>query len=209
MNKLIVKGLGRRFNRNWIFRNVDFSIELGEQVLLCGDNGAGKSTFMRILAGQLTPSEGSIQLILNGQEIDPEQFYAHLSWSGPYMELYTDLSLKEAIKLHASFKPMMVTQQEILDLLQLTDHQDKMLKHFSSGMLHRVKVGLAILTKSKILLLDEATTNMDEANSKLVTNLMQTHLDGRMLLYASNRQEEFGLFARKIDLNEYVYKRNR
>jgi ABC-type multidrug transport system ATPase subunit len=204
--RLEVSGLGRRFNRHWIFRKLDLRLEAGERVLLCGDNGSGKSTLMRMLAGQLSPSEGEVKLWIDGKEIDPEYYYQHLSWSGPYMELYTDLTLQEAIHLHASFRPMMVPPRTVMQLLRLEDHSNKMLKHFSSGMLHRVKVGLAILTRSKLLLLDEATTNMDEANSKLATDLMMTHLDGRMLIYASNRVEEFALFERRVDLNDFVGK---
>jgi ABC-type multidrug transport system ATPase subunit len=206
MTKLEVTGLGRRFNRHWIFRKLDFELHEGQRLLLCGDNGSGKSTLMRMLAGQLTPSEGTIALWIDGKEIDSENYYQHLSWSGPYMELYTDLTLSEAIQLHASFRPMLASAPEILELLQLTDHASKLLKHFSSGMLHRVKVGLAILTRSRLLLLDEATTNMDEANSRLATDLMMNYLDGRMLLYASNRPEEFNLFEQRIELNDFVSK---
>lgn len=141
-----------------------------------------------------------MQLTVNGKLIDPEEYYRHLSWSGPYMELYTELNLKEAIHMHASFRPMMAAPREIMQLLQLEDQAGKLLKHFSSGMLHRVKVGLAILTKSSLLLLDEATTNMDAGNSALVVDLMHKYLDGRMLIYASNKGEEFGMFERKIEL---------
>lgn len=200
MTKLEVTGLGKRFFRHWVFRNLDLQIEAGERVLLCGDNGSGKSTLMRILAGQLTPTDGTMQLLVDGKKIDPEFYYQHISWSGPYMELYTDLNLLEAIQLHASFKTMMAAPKEILQLLQLDDHAGKLLKHFSSGMLHRVKVGLAILTKSRLLLLDEATTNMDAGNSKLVVDLMHRYLDGRMLIYASNKPEEFGLFERRVEM---------
>ncbi len=200
MTKFEVHGLGKRFFRHWVFRNLEFSIQEGERVLLCGDNGSGKSTLMRILSGQLTPSEGTLQLFVDGKEIDPELYYRHLSWSGPYMELYTDLTLKEAIELHASFRPMLAAPKEVLKLLQLEDHVNKLLKHFSSGMLHRVKVGLAILTKSRLLLLDEATTNMDAGNSQLVVDLMDRFLDGRMLIYASNKPEEFTLFERRVEM---------
>lgn len=179
---------------------MDFKVQQGEQVLLTGDNGSGKSTMMRILAGQLAPTEGKISLVVDGKEIDPEFYYQHISWSGPYMELYTDLSLTEAVRLHASFRKLVVGESEVLDLLQLQDHRNKLLKHFSSGMMHRVKVGLSILSQSKILLLDEATTNMDEMNSKLVLDLMDRYIGDRLLIFASNRQEEFGRFARKIEM---------
>lgn len=198
MTKLEVSGLGRRFNRHWIFRKLDLQLSAGERILLCGDNGSGKSTLMRILAGQLTPTEGSVRLWIDGRQIDDEHFYEYISWSGPYMELYTDLNLQEAIQMHASFRPMMAPPKEVMQLLQLEDHAGKLLKHFSSGMLHRVKVGLAILTRSRLLLLDEATTNMDAGNSRLILDLVDRYLDGRMLIWASNKEEEFGMFERRV-----------
>lgn len=198
MTRLEVTGLGKRFYRHWVFRHLDMEVHGGEQVLLCGENGSGKSTLMRILAGQLTPTEGRVCLVVDGKEVDPEYSYRHISWSGPYMELYTDLNLKEAIHLHASFRPMMASPREVMQLLQLEDQAGKLLKHFSSGMLHRVKVGLAILTASRLLLLDEATTNMDAVNSQLVLGLVERYLEGRGLVYASNREEEFGRFERRV-----------
>jgi ABC-type multidrug transport system ATPase subunit len=207
MNRLEVTGLGKKFYRQWIFRGLDFSIETGERVLLHGDNGSGKSTLMRILSGQLTPTEGKLELYIKGKSIDPEDFYRYLSWSGPYMDLYTDLTLTEAIRLHASLRKMVVDARDVPGLLQLEDHANKMLKHFSSGMLHRVKVGLAILTSCELLLLDEATTNMDEANSKLVMDLMAAYLAGRMLVFASNKPEEFGMFERRVGMNEVAGRR--
>lgn len=200
MTRIEATGLGKRFFRQWVFRGMDFQVQQGEQVLLTGDNGSGKSTMMRILSGQLAPTEGKLSLVVDGKEIDPEFYYQHISWSGPYMELYTDLSLTEAVRLHASFRKMMVGESEVLDLLQLQDHRNKLLKHFSSGMMHRVKVGLSILTQSRILLLDEATTNMDELNSKLVLDLMDRYIGDRLLIFASNRQEEFGRFSRRIEM---------
>ncbi|MFN8394353.1 MAG: ATP-binding cassette domain-containing protein [Bacteroidia bacterium] len=200
MTLIEATGLGKRFFRQWVFRGMDFEVQQGERVLLTGDNGSGKSTLMRILAGQLAPTEGQLSLVVDGKKIDPEFWYQYLSWSGPYMELYTDLSLAEAVHLHASFRKLIVPEADVLDLLQLQDHRNKLLKHFSSGMMHRVKVGLSILSQSKILLLDEATTNMDEANSKLVLDLMDHYIGDRLLIFASNRPEEFGRFARKIEM---------
>lgn len=207
MTKLNIQGLGKKFYRNWVFRNIDFEFSKGDQVLLTGDNGAGKSTLMRILAGQLAPSEGKLTLEIRGKSVDYEHFYKYISWSGPYIDLYTELTLKETIQMHHSLKPLMVSVQDVAKMLQLEAHSDKLLKHFSSGMLHRVKVGLGILSKSEILLLDEATTNMDEANSRLVLNLMDQYLDDRILIFASNKPEEFSRFQKKLELDEFVVKR--
>ena len=75
-----------------------------------------------------------------------------------------------------------------------------MLRHFSSGMLHRVKVGLSMFSKSNILLMDEATSNMDEENSRYVMQLLDEIAGQRIVIYASNREKEFGRFSKRLDL---------
>jgi ABC-type multidrug transport system ATPase subunit len=202
MIELVAKDLGKKFFRHWVFRHIDLQLQSGQHLLLAGENGSGKSTLMRILAGQMAPSQGSLQLLLGGKAIDPENYYRHLAWSGPYMDLYTDLSLDEHIRMQANFRPFYVSPKEVAALLGLEGHEQKLLKHFSSGMLHRVKVGLAILSQSKILLLDEATTNMDETNSKLVMDLMWQFLHDRILIFASNKTEDFAGFEQQLWLKK-------
>jgi ABC-type multidrug transport system ATPase subunit len=202
MIDLSAKDLGKRFFRHWVFRHLDFQLHSGQRMLLTGPNGSGKSTLMRILAGQMSPTAGSLSLAFEGKPVDPEQWYRHLSWSGPYHELYGDLTLDEAMRMHFRFRKPLLPLPQIVEALRLEAHGDKQLRHFSSGMLHRVKVGLAIFSQSELLLLDEATTNMDEENSRYILDLTFTHLGGRGLLYASNNPMEFGLFEERVDLGE-------
>jgi ABC-type multidrug transport system ATPase subunit len=200
MIELQAKALGKRFYRHWVFRDLDFRIQSGEKILLTGPNGSGKSTLMRILAGQMAPTAGSLVLNAGGKAIDPEVWYRHLAWAGPYHELYGELTLREAIHMHFQFRQPLLPVQEIPAALRLEAHTDKLLRHFSSGMLHRVKVGLAILSHSELLLLDEATTNMDEDNSKYILDLTLQHLGQRALIYASNNPMEFGAFETRMVL---------
>ncbi len=194
------KDVGQRFHKQWVFKNVNFKLSSGDRLLITGANGSGKSTLFRILSGQLAPTKGTIHFHQKGTLLDPGKWFSHISWSGPYMDLYPELSLKEAFKMHFNFRTSILPQEEILDRLRLLEHQNKELRHFSSGMLHRVKVGLALFSESEILLLDEATTNMDEENSQLIWNLAREFQQDRILVWASNRITEFDWFEMRLDL---------
>jgi ABC-type multidrug transport system ATPase subunit len=200
MFELNAQGLGKKFYRHWVFRQIDLHLQTGDRLLVTGSNGAGKSTLIRVLAGQLTPTAGSISLTQDGKAIDPEVAHRVLSWSGPYMDLYQDLTLQEAVDMHFRFRDGLLSNSEVIQELRLGDHADKQLRHFSSGMLQRVKVGLAIFTKAPLLLLDEATATMDESNARYIYDLTHAHLDGRILIYASNNAVEFERFERRLEL---------
>ncbi|MEM0999256.1 MAG: ATP-binding cassette domain-containing protein [Bacteroidota bacterium] len=200
MFKLSAEGLGKRFHRQWVFKNLDLELNEGERLLITGSNGSGKSTLMRILAGQLNPTKGTVRLTDDNQDLDPEIWYRYISWSGPYMDLYPDFTLAETIRLHFRFRDALLPRTDIIPVLNLEKHADKPLRNYSSGMLHRVKVGLAIFSQSKVLLLDEATTNMDAENSGLVIDWVKKYRENRILIYAGNKPEEFVHFERRLEM---------
>lgn len=200
MFELKAQGLGKKFYRHWVFRDIDLTLHTGDRLLVTGANGAGKSTLIRVLAGQLTPTTGTLQLTQDGKAIDPEVAHRVLSWSGPYMDLYPELTLREAVAMHFRFRDSLLPPAEVTRLLRLEAHTDKQLRHFSSGMLQRVKVGLAIFTRAPLLLLDEATATMDESNARYIYDLTHAHLADRILIYASNNAVEFERFERRLEL---------
>lgn len=198
--QLQADGIGQRFHKHWIFKNVHFSLASGDRLLITGSNGSGKSTLFRILAGQLTPSKGSMRYLRNDQPIDPGTWFKLISWSGPYMDLYPELTLQEAFKLHFSFRKSLLPLPEVLHKLDLSAHAHKELRHFSSGMLHRAKVGLALFSHSEVLLLDEASTNMDAQYGQLVWDLAREFQQDRILVWASNQSTEFDWFEMRLNL---------
>jgi ABC-type multidrug transport system ATPase subunit len=200
MFELKAQGLGKKFYRHWVFRDIDLHLRTGDRLLITGANGAGKSTLVRVLAGQLTPTTGKLELIQNGKAIDPEVAHRVLAWTGPYMDLYPDLTLREAVAMHFNFRDSLIPQPAIIQELRLQEHIDKQLRHFSSGMLQRVKVGLAIFTQAPLLFLDEATATMDESNARYIYDLTHAHLAGRILVYASNNAVEFERFEQRLEL---------
>ena len=200
MIELEARGLGKKFYRHWVFRDIDLHLQAGTRLLVTGANGAGKSTLVRVLAAQLTPTQGTLTYRLHGKPLDLETLHRHLSWSGPYIDLYPDLTLTEAIKLHFSFRDSLIPIPDIADQLRLQAHSGKQLRHFSSGMLQRVKVGLAIFTQAPLLFLDEATATMDEENAHYIYTLAHQHLQDRILIYASNNPIEFDRFEQRLHL---------
>lgn len=202
MNKLEVSSLGKKFHRTWIFRDLSFSLASGEQFLLTGPNGSGKSTLLRILAGRDSATQGTVTLSLDGKPVPREYWYRHLAWAGPWMDLYGDLTLEEQVRLHFSLRQSLIPggTAAIIAALGLQSHATKPLRVFSSGMLHRVKVGLALFSRSDLLLLDEATANLDPENAEIIFQLIATHQQERMLIFATNSADEFTRFTRRIHL---------
>ncbi len=199
---IFLQDIGKKFYGRWLFREIQQDLKAGERLALVGSNGSGKSTLLRIIAGQMNPSEGRVIYQLNGKKLNAEHFFQHLSWSGPYIELYQDLTFAEHLRLHFRFKKCLFDQaEEIIDLLHLRPHKDKKLRFYSSGMQQRAKVGLALFTQSRLLLLDEPTSNMDSENASRMLELIETHLGDRILVLASNMEREFHTFEKVLRLN--------
>lgn len=199
---LSIDKVGKQFYRNWLFRQLSLELGPGDSLALIGHNGSGKSTLLRIIASQMIPTEGKVTLQMNGKPVPANQMYQHLSWSAPYVGLFPELTLREQFRLQARFRSMLLPETEFLSALALANEADKPLRFYSSGMLQRAKVGLALFAKSELLLLDEPTSNMDEGNAALIQELLSSFQGDRILVLASNLEREFGNINRQIHLGK-------
>src|ERR1700743_1711819 len=102
---ITLQNIGRRFNRDWIFRGVDYTFNSGGSYAILGPNGSGKSTLFQVLNTSLSPSVGTIGYSHGGKEIEVEKVFEHLSLAAPYLELIEEFTLTEMIDLHFKFKP--------------------------------------------------------------------------------------------------------
>lgn len=198
---LAFSGIGKKYYQRWIFRNLNGELKPGDTLALIGQNGSGKSTLLRILAAQLSATEGKIQYSYDNQAITSSQIYRYLSWSAPSLSIYLDLSLDEHLALHFRFKPCLLESWQALPrILKLEDHRDKKLRFYSSGMLQRVKVALALFSDTPLLFLDEPTSNMDTHNASYMLDLIQQYSQERITVLASNMQREHALSTQEIIL---------
>lgn len=184
--------VAKSFGRERIFHGVDHVFGAGSRTALLGPNGSGKSTLLQVVAGALMPTEGQVHHTLGQVKVEEEKVYRLVSIAAPYLDLYEDLPLSEAIGMHERFKPFRVgiMPPDVARIAMLEQHWDKPVSHFSSGMKQRLKLALAILSDTPLLLLDEPTSNLDAASIAWFKELLLGHLQERTLLVASNRQSE-------------------
>ncbi len=189
---IALAAVAKQFAREKIFQGVNHVFHAGSRTALLGPNGCGKSTLLQVVAGALVPTAGKVEHAVEGRAVPQEELYRWVSIAAPYLDLYDDLSLQEAIANHACFKPFRsaVSPRDVARIAYLEPHWGKPITHFSSGMRQRLKLALAILSNTPLLLLDEPATNLDAEGIAWFKELLLKHLDGRTLLVASNRQAE-------------------
>jgi len=195
----------RRFNYEWIFRNLSFTFSAGNSYAILGPNGSGKSTLMQCISGFQSFSEGKIKYAVNNTEVLPEEIYRHLTITTPYQEIIEEMSLAEHINFHRSFKPLANgrSADEVIDILQLSKHAHKHIKFYSSGMKQRVKLALAILSDVPIVLLDEPATNLDADGLKWYLNLVEQYAKNKLLIICSNNEREYEFCKERIVMSDY------
>ncbi|MCB9170882.1 MAG: ATP-binding cassette domain-containing protein [Flavobacteriales bacterium] len=193
----------KRFGRETVLKDLDHVFPMGARTAVLGPNGSGKSTLLQIVAGAMTLTRGRVTHRLDGRPVPIEKVYRHVSIAAPYLGLYEDLTLRETIDLHVRMKPLRagVRAADLAGIAHLEDARDKPVRHFSSGMKQRLKLALAILSDTSLLLLDEPATNLDTAGIAWWHGLLEEHLGDRTLLVASNRQaEETGTCDTQLDM---------
>ena len=183
--------IGKRYNREWIFRGINATYRVGDSVAILGANGSGKSTLLQVFSGYLTPSEGSIQWHNDGKRVGVENIFRDVALATPYMTNYDEFTLQENIDFFLSFKKFRnnMSVREAAELMGLSKQLNKQLKHYSSGMKQRVKLGLAILSDTKILLLDEPSSHLDINAISWYQDLLKKNSSDRVVFVASNKEE--------------------
>lgn len=201
-----LENIGKRYNRDWIFKNIHLDFETGTNCAILGSNGSGKSTLLQILSGYLTPSSGIITWSHSERNYSNDDVFSHISMASPALALYDDFTLRENISFFQKFKSFRgkMGALEVAEKIQLEKHLDKQLKYYSSGMKQRVKLGLAILADSKLLLLDEPTSHLDANATKWYQYLLEGNISERSLFVASNsHKDEIFLCSRQISMEDY------
>lgn len=201
---LKLENVGKQFYRRSLFQGLSLELNSGDSLALVGTNGSGKSTMLRIIAGQLAPSTGKVSYRLGDRLIPSAERYQFLSWSAPYISLFPELTIREQFRLQQQFKKALLSEKEFLTILDLEAHADKPLRFFSSGMSQRAKVGLALFAESALILLDEPTSNMDSHYASLMLGLIKEYQGDRILVLASNLAREYGELSHQIHLGERI-----
>lgn len=205
MMKIKLSEVGKRFNREWIFRNLNLEFSTGRNYAITGPNGSGKSTLLQIIAGATTLSEGEVQYFFLNRQLPVEKIFTHISIAAPYMELVEEMTLIEFLNFHSRLKPWLpgMSTTQIISVLKLDSAAHKQIRYFSSGMKQRVKLAQAVFSNVPLVLLDEPSTNLDAEGIILYKNLIKNFCADRLVIVSSNDIDEYDFCEIAIDLRNH------
>jgi ABC-type multidrug transport system ATPase subunit len=202
---IAAQAISKRFNREWIFKNLTYEFNEGHTYVITGGNGAGKSTLLQVLSGFVPPTAGSIDYFPGKISTPVENIFKDIAVAAPYMELIDEFTLAEQVRFHFRLKKcrQYLNTEDIIDLMYLADSHDKYIGNFSSGMKQRVKLALAFYTDAEILLLDEPGTNLDSKAFAWYKAELLKIPKNCLTLIASNNPVEYGDDAISLAMDNY------
>ena len=161
-----VKNLVKRYGDHVAVNNLSFTVEEGQIYGFLGPNGAGKSTTMNIITGYLASTEGEV--LINGHNIleEPEEAKKCIGYLPELPPVYTDMTVLEYLKFVAELKKIPKDQRkkqilEVMNLVKITDMQNRLIKNLSKGYRQRVGLAQAVLGFPEIIILDEPSVGLD------------------------------------------------
>lgn len=174
----IHKSFGQDENRQEVLHGITCGIEEGSICVMLGPSGSGKSTLLNIIGGIETVDSGSITI--DGNEITGRKESVLSKYRREYLgyvfqsyNLIPNLTAKENIEVGAYLSKDPLPVEELLDVLGLLEHKDKIPSQLSGGQQQRIAIGRAIAKKPGVLLCDEPTGALDYSTSKEILKLIE------------------------------------
>ncbi|MBT4927607.1 ABC transporter ATP-binding protein [bacterium] len=193
--------VGKRFNKEWILRNLSLDIPSQSSLSITGANGSGKSTLIKLISAYMEPTLGNIQYFENENIYPIESISQSIGLAAPYVDLIEEFSLKEHVEFHFKFRSTPFSLDEIIAKTNFQFFVDKKVKDFSSGMKQRLKLALAIYAENKLLILDEPTSNLDQEGIEWYRDEILQKLGTCTIIVASNQQHEYDFIPYTINLS--------
>lgn len=190
------ENLHRRFGDIHAVRGVSFDVARGEIFSLLGPNGAGKSTIISMLACLLEPDEGEAWVMGHSILRDAMQVKASIGVIPQDLALYEDLSARENLNFWGKMyglrgEALAERVATVLEIIELTDRQKDRAGTFSGGMKRRLNIGIALLHRPQVLILDEPTVGIDpQTRRNILDSVMEMNRDGMTVLYTTHYMEE-------------------
>jgi ABC-type multidrug transport system ATPase subunit len=203
--KIKFSNAGKRFNREWIFRNADLEFNSSSSYAITGPNGSGKSTMLQCIGGMLQLSEGKIQYAIDNMQLANEEVYKQISFCAPYLDVIEEMTLTEFLQFHNQFKSFIhnFSIEQIIEEIGLSGPVNKQIRFYSSGMKQRVKLAQAILSDTSIVLLDEPCSNLDAKGIDLYHSLVEKYCKERLVIVCSNDEVEYSFTSKRISVLDF------
>lgn len=203
--KVNLEQVCKRYISEWVFKNINYSWQGPGVHAILGANGSGKSTLLRMIAGMQTISKGRISYELDGKVVVADQIFNHVSYCAPAMDIIEEMSLREFLSFHFSFKKIRKgwTVDNIISALGMQAVQHKYIADYSSGMKQRAKLAQAFFADTPLLLLDEPCSNLDLPGVTLYQDWLRSLAHDRLVIVASNDEREYLEARTMLDIQAY------
>jgi len=188
---LIVKSLSCERGYRELFDNLNFELQAGEILHIKGENGTGKTSLLRILAGLALPVEGSI--FFHGYDCRKyrSEYNEHIAFIGHKPGIKMELTPVENIQSYCDLGTGK-TRQQILDILYqvgLYGFEEMYCNQLSAGQKRRVALAQAILSDAKLWILDEPFTSLDVVGIEFFLKMIQQHVESGGMILLTTHQE--------------------
>ena len=187
-----VRDLVKQFKNQTALNHLDFSVESGEIFGFLGPSGAGKTTTIKILTGQLLASSGETKLLGKATDALTQDIYQEVGIVTDNSGLYENVSVYHNMKCFADL--LKVDKKRIDFLLErvgLAKDKKKLARRLSKGMRQRLVLARALLHSPKVLFLDEPTSGLDPATAQAIHKLLkEVQAEGTTIFLTTHNMEE-------------------
>jgi ABC-2 type transport system ATP-binding protein len=187
-----LRGISKKFSAFAVVNDVSFAVKPGEVLGYLGPNGAGKTTTIKMLAGLLKPTKGTI--LFQGEDIQTDicTYKKHLGYVPEQSEIYSHLSAYDYLVMVGRLRgmperPLKAKVVEFLKIFGLEQDMDAPVSSYSKGMRQKVLIAAALLHDPDVLLLDEPLSSLDVTTVLVMRDLIQTLAgENKTIIYSSH-----------------------
>jgi ABC-2 type transport system ATP-binding protein len=204
-----IKDLYKAYQDVQAVQGVSLDIEAGSVFSLLGPNGAGKSTTISAISGLLRPDQGDALILGHSITRAPLQAKAKIGVVPQEIALYEDLTGRENLNFWGKMyglKGAQLSQRvdAILEMIELTDRQKDKVEKYSGGMKRRLNIGVALLHKPQVVIMDEPTVGIDpQSRRKILDSVKELNREGMTVLYTTHYMEEAQELSNKIAIMDF------
>ena len=186
---IIFDQVNKSFGNKKVINNFSYTFKEKSYAII-GDNGSGKTTFLKLISTLIAPSSGKINFYYQNNLLTNELAIKNISFAAPYQELIEEMDINALLRFHFKFKIPLIENDKLIKKMGLYDYKKKQIYQLSSGIKQRLKLMIALNTTCQLTLLDEPTTNLDDNGKNIYYDLFKTFKNKKSIIIATNNKKD-------------------